>query len=207
MTKPPVPAALTEMVPAPPVRSVSGLPGDPVEWITVSPATEILPEVEVMLLDRFAWVAACTVTLPLPVEIVLLTWTLPLALAPPAMRVTFPAPVVRLPGVDRLPLSERKSILPEVVVLLSGVSTRLVPAQALIEVVLASLPVKAFMLSWLASWTETCEPVELTVTWPVKSLSVLKRLMAPVPPYISAVVDFTEELLPWDTPVPLRTRS
>src|SRR5882757_2193266 len=111
----------------------------------------MLPEVETMLLERLDCLDDCTVTLPLPVVIVLLTCTLPLLPEPPAINVTLPAPVVRLPGVERLPLSERKSMLPEVVVMLSGVNTRFVPAHAVMEVELASFPVSEFMLSWFAS--------------------------------------------------------
>ena len=73
-------------------------------------------------------------------------------------------------------------MLPVVVVRLSGVSTRFVPAQALIDVVAASLPVSAFMLSWLASCIDTCEPVEFAVTCPVKSLSALNSAILPEPP-------------------------
>ena len=58
-----------------------------------------------------------------------------------------PVVVVKLPGVERLPSSERNSMLPLVVAMSSGVSTKPVPAQSLIDVVVARLFVSAFMLS------------------------------------------------------------
>ena len=78
-------------------------------------------------------------------------------------------------------------MLPVVVVRSSGVSTRLVPATALIEVVLASFPVSEFKLSWLMSAMLTDAPVLVSVTWPVKLLSSLAKSMVDAPAFMSAV--------------------
>ena len=172
------------MVPAPPVCSASGEPLVPVEWITVAPLIDRSPDVDNTLLERLASSAACTVTSPLPVVMARLTCTAPASatLTLAAYSVTLPLVVVSRPGVDRLPSSERKSMLPLVVAMSSGVSTSWVPATAVIDVVAASVPVSEFMLSVLASRTDTAAPVDVTVTWPVKSLSALSSVMLPAPP-------------------------
>jgi len=63
----------------------------------------------------------------------------------------FPLPVVNFPGVLKFPPNDLNSILPAVVVKFSGVNTRSAPAQSWIDVVPAISPVRAAMLSWLAS--------------------------------------------------------
>ena len=78
-------------------------------------------------------------------------------------------------------------MLPVVVVRSSGVSTRLVPATALMDVVLASLPVREFKLSWLISAMLTDAPVLLSVTWPLKLFSSLAKSIVDAPALISAV--------------------
>ena len=199
------------MVPAPPVWSISGAPAEPVEWVMVSPESSRLPLVEITLLERLTSFWATTFTLPLPVVMVWLTCTLPLVATAGvevvAYSETLPEPVVRVPGVVRLPSRERNSMLPVVVVRFSVASTSWVPAMAVIEVLWASLPVRAFMLSWLASRIDTWLPVEVTVTWPVKSLRALSRVMLPVLPKIEAVVDLIDEPVVWDTATPFSTMS
>ena len=124
------------IVPSDPVLSSRGEAVDPVEWVTTTPCTAMSPDIDWMLLDRLTSSSAVTVTLPLPVTMVLLTCTSPALLPDPlAMSVTLPLPVVMLPGVDRLPPRERKSMLPEVVVKFSEVSDSVEPAQAVREVV------------------------------------------------------------------------
>ena len=78
-------------------------------------------------------------------------------------------------------------MLPVVVVRSSGVRTKLVPATALIDVVLASFPVSEFRLSWLMSAILTDDPVLLSVTCPVKLFSSLAKSMVEAPALISAV--------------------
>ena len=78
-------------------------------------------------------------------------------------------------------------MLPDVVVRSSGVSTKLVPATALMEVVLASFPVSEFRLSWLISAMLTDAPELVSVTCPVKLLISLAKSIVDAPALISAV--------------------
>ena len=121
-----------------------------------------------------------------------------------AYRVILPLPVVSLPGVLRIEPSDLNSRLPVDVVISSVVNKSCVPAYSLTDVVGSSNPVNAAMLSWLASCTLTCVPVECTVTCPVKSLRLLNRSIFPVPPQISAVVALICEPVVCETPTPLR---
>ena len=149
MVSPPLPLASTVMVPVPPVESSSGATEVPVAWLIDVPLTEMLPEAEIMLAYKFAWLAAVTVTLPEPVVTVLLIVVMPTGEAPPESRVTLPEPVTIAPGVDKLPFSERKSILPVSLLLprLSEYSVNWVPAHSWTPVFAPILPVSRFMLS------------------------------------------------------------
>ncbi len=208
ITRPPLPEAVIVIVPSAPVFSSSGDAVDPVEWVTTTPCTKRSPDVDWMLLDRFTSSAAVTVTLPLPVTMVLLTCTSPALLPDPlAIRVTSPLPVVMLPGVDKLPPNERKSMLPDVVVKSSAVRDKVAPAHAVRDVVGSSLPVSALRLRLLASWILAKAPVEFRSICPVKSLTALNRSMLPVPPWMAAVDALMLDASPWATPTPRSVRS
>ena len=105
-----------------------------------------------------------------------------------AYKLTSPAPVVKAPGVERLPPSERRSILPLSVVMLSEVKASCVPAIARIEVSGPTGSSSSSSDKALASRIVTCVPVDTRATWPVKSLLALPSKIDPVPPLMVAIV-------------------